>query len=528
MKTVAMSSRFASALMLGAFLATFASVAAADSIRLTVQTRDTKTGVPVSTERELDPERTMIVVIDMWDRHWCKTHSARDANLIPRLNKTLAAARKLGIRVVMAPSDITDFYKDYPQRKAMLAVPDRPLPQKVDFSPPPEPAGADRCECGPEPRCHSSGVWTRQHPDIVIAENDFIGDTNNADELLRLCVDRDVDTLIYCGVASNICVCHRSFGMFNMRRHGLQTLFCRDLVEAITANGVDPATGERDPSFTPAKGSHRTEVYLEQHVSPSLASGQLIDAAGMGDDDPRPHAVFVIADDEYESERTLPAFAKEFLEPAIRCTFLNASLNDRNDVPGLEAVYDADVVVMAMRRRLLPAPQMDLLERYIRQGRPLVALRASAAAFAEGSGEKRTADGQVEWRNFDREVLGCQYDTYDPAARETGSDVWVAAGADDHPLLHGVKDASFHTPAWIYRVAPLAEDAKVILQGKWSDDQPSQPVAWTRPLEAGTLFYTSLGHPRDFEIPAFTQMLANAIQQAVAKPVPQDAAQVSR
>ena len=61
----------------------------------------------------------------MWDRHWCTTYTERVGNLVPRMNRTLAAARKLGIPVVHAPSDVVEFYQDYPQRKAMQAVPHR-------------------------------------------------------------------------------------------------------------------------------------------------------------------------------------------------------------------------------------------------------------------------------------------------------------------------------------------------------------------------------------------------------------------
>ena len=63
---------------------------------------------------KIAPARTAVVVIDMWDRHWCKTYTARVANMVPRMNLTLAAARKLGLPVVWTPSDVVAFYRDYP------------------------------------------------------------------------------------------------------------------------------------------------------------------------------------------------------------------------------------------------------------------------------------------------------------------------------------------------------------------------------------------------------------------------------
>ena len=45
----------------------------------------------------------------------------------------------------------------------------------------------------------------------------------------------------------------------------------------------------------------------------------------------RKHIVFILAEDEYKTEHTLPAFAGEHLQ-AFRCTFLEANPADRNDI----------------------------------------------------------------------------------------------------------------------------------------------------------------------------------------------------
>ena len=97
--------------------------AAADhkGIELAAQRRE-PSGQRVIEKVQLAPVRTAVVVIDMWDRHWCKTYTARVANMVPRMNLTLAAARKLGMQVVWAPSDVLAFYQDAPQRKAMAAT----------------------------------------------------------------------------------------------------------------------------------------------------------------------------------------------------------------------------------------------------------------------------------------------------------------------------------------------------------------------------------------------------------------------
>lgn len=494
-------------------------------VPLRLHSRHLQTGASQWQDLQLDPRRTAVVVIDMWDRHWCKTYTARVAGLVPRMNATVAAARKLGLPIVWAPSDVVEFYRDYPQRQAMTANPSHPEPMRIPFNPPQVPQG-DYCECGPDHPCPKGKVWSRQQAGLQIAAEDLIADCNQGRELLSFCQERGIDTLIYLGVASNMCVCYRSMGMISMRGYGLKTIFVSDLVEAIMANGFDPARQVADANFTPAKGSAIVQRFLEQHVAPSIESRQLLAAADLlpSGRDRRPLIVFVIGDDEYETARTLPAFARDRLEPEFRCVFLEAAPNRQGDLPGADTLADADLVVLSLRRQFFTVPVMDRLERYLRDGKPLVALRVSVAAFAQGSSIQRTGDGRVVWQDFDQEVLGCRYTGYDSAARETGSKIWAVSEAADHPVLRGLGGARFHSPAWIYRVRPLAEDTTVLLEGRWSDAQPSEPVAWTRTRERGRLFYTCLGHPGDFELAPFQSLFENGIRWALGQASPGDPA----
>lgn len=43
-----------------------------------------------------------------------------------------------------------------------------------------------------------------------------------------------------------------------------------------------------------------------------------------------------------------------------------------------------------------------------------------------------------------------------------------------------------------------------------------EPVSWVRKHGESRVFYTSLGHQKDFEDPAFTRLLYNAIRWAVS------------
>jgi hypothetical protein len=227
--------------------------------------------------------------------------------------------------------------------------------------------------------------------------------------------------------------------------------------------------------------------------------------------DPRPHLVLVAAEAEYDSQNTLRRLVQDQLAKDFRCSLLAATGpegTDRDDVPGLDALYDADLLVLSMRRRSLPVIQMDHLERYLRAGKPLVALRTSVVAFQT---KRDPQPGYVVWDRFDQEVLGCDYQGYNPQSRATGCDVWTRPEAARHPILAGV-EPKFHSPCWIYRQQPLTDSVDVLLMGRWSAEDPEQPVAWTNTYRGGRVFYTTLGHPGDFQNEAFRRLLVNAIR----------------
>jgi type 1 glutamine amidotransferase len=48
--------------------------------------------------------------------------------------------------------------------------------------------------------------------------------------------------------------------------------------------------------------------------------------------------------------------------------------------------------------------------------------------------------------------------------------------------------------------------------GRWSAEDPEEPVAWTNTYRGGRMFYTTLGHPGDFQNEAFRRMLVNAVR----------------
>jgi len=221
-------------------------------------------------------ERVAIIVVDMWNKHWCSTFTERLASMVPRMNETLAAARDNGATIVHAPSDVLDFYADDAARLAMLDVPVAPLPAEKPFDPPLYGGPTDLCECAQHRPCRRRRhLWSRQHPDLNIARGDLIGNCDSEQELVNLCAARNIDTLVYMGVASNLCILHRKMGVINMVRRGFSAIVVSDLVKAITANGVN-GSGRADPTFTPDLGTLLVQRHIERHVCPTVASADVI------------------------------------------------------------------------------------------------------------------------------------------------------------------------------------------------------------------------------------------------------------
>ncbi len=224
---------------------------------------------------------------------------------------------------------------------------------------------------------------------------------------------------------------------------------------------------------------------------------------------------FMIGEDEYNMKETLPAFAKSYLDPlGIECTFIQADEQKPNSFPGLEKIDTADLLFVAVRRRPLPKDDMARIHKFLDSGKPLVGIRTACHAFASRGGQAKKNESQaelVEWPNFDVQVLGGHYTGH--FTNREGTDVTVLPEAKNHPIFSGVTNASFHSGGTLYKCGELDDKTVTLLNGTTTDQGKSvtQPVAWTHQYGKSRVFFTSLGHPDDFKLPAFNHLLVNAI-----------------
>jgi type 1 glutamine amidotransferase len=238
--------------------------------------------------------------------------------------------------------------------------------------------------------------------------------------------------------------------------------------------------------------------FLERvgQVGTGLALGSLLpgDAGARAADGTRAKALKVCllsGSKEYRSDESLAAYQR-YLEAHFPVTCSRAFWTSVDKLPGLDALDTADLAIVFTKRLKIRGVQLERVKKYCTSGKPLIGVRTASHAFQN-------------WLALDKEVFGGDYHSHygaGPAVK-----VEIAAGAQNHPVLSGVKP--FSTPTKLYKNFELARDTQILLTGEIPGHK--HPVAWTREHKGGRVFYTSLGGPDDFKLPNFIKLLTNAV-----------------
>lgn len=231
---------------------------------------------------------------------------------------------------------------------------------------------------------------------------------------------------------------------------------------------------------------------------------------------PAAHIVIMAVEepDNYDAVNSMRRFAERELRPlGHRVTLVEGDKPVKHHFAGLvEALRDADLLVLFSRRRFLPEEQMAAVRAHLNAGRPLLGIRTANHAFIPRP--KDIVDpGLTIWPEFTREVLGGENTGYE--TKGLPYTVAAAPGTTASPLLAGVDPARLRGYQSLYRVLPLAPDAVPLLIGTAGEGatSPPQPIAWTRSYgpKRARVFYTSLGAPEDLQIPDARRLLVNAV-----------------
>ncbi|MCE2771305.1 MAG: ThuA domain-containing protein [Saprospiraceae bacterium] len=242
----------------------------------------------------------------------------------------------------------------------------------------------------------------------------------------------------------------------------------------------------------------------------------------------KPLIVFVAGDHEYGGEQTLPLLAAELeksynFQTKVLTSFPNQ--NGEKNIPGLEALKNADLAAFYLRWRQLVPEQLALIEEYLKTGKPIMGFRTTTHAFNFPKNHP-----SEKWNAFGEFALNAPPGWGGKAAHthyghESSTDVSVIEKAKNHPILTGV-DPNFHVRSWLYRVLPdyPTKGSEWLLMGKAVNPERAaieNPVAWVGTNSFGAkIFTTTMGHPEDFSVESFQRLLVNAIHWELGLKIP--------
>lgn len=228
---------------------------------------------PGSREAVWNTAETAIIVCDMWDDHYCKSAAERVADMVPRMNGVLTAARNHGATVIHAPSGVTYLYADMPQRKRMqqarLFKPETPLEAWCHVDPkrePELPVDVSRQPCDDPVIGAYVQKFTRQHPGLTISGWDGVSD--NGQEILNYLKQEGLTNVVLMGVHTNMCVLGRPFGIRQMVKQGFNVVLARDLTDAM----YDP---REKPYVSHTRGTELVIEHIEKYWCPSILGEDL-------------------------------------------------------------------------------------------------------------------------------------------------------------------------------------------------------------------------------------------------------------
>jgi hypothetical protein len=249
------------------------------------------------------------------------------------------------------------------------------------------------------------------------------------------------------------------------------------------------------------------------------------------------HVVLVAGDEEYRSEEALPQLGKILARRhGFKCTVLfsidpstgTIDPDNRHNLPGLEALQTADLMIIATRFRDLPDEQMRFVAEYIDAGKPVLGMRAAVVAFANsGTYERFGYRSKTVQGGFGQQVLGQTWISHHGAHGRESTRGLIVPAEQDHPIVRGCED--IWGPTDVYTVRdPLPGNSRPLILGqvlegmrptdrpvKGRKNEPMMVAAWTRTYrgakgQEGRVFTTTMGAATDLQSEGLRRLLVNA------------------
>jgi type 1 glutamine amidotransferase len=252
------------------------------------------------------------------------------------------------------------------------------------------------------------------------------------------------------------------------------------------------------------------------------------------------HIVFVSGDEEYRSEEAMPMLAKVLaIRHGFKCTVLFAinpedgtiDPDNQTNLPGLDVLRSADMMVLFTRFREPSDEAMQHFQDYLNSGKPILGIRTATHAFAFDK-NKQSPFARFDWRSkdwpggFGQQVLGETWVRHHGAHGKQSTRGIINEATKDHPILKGVTD--IWGPSDVYEVIHLPTDAQVLVHGQVLEgmkptdppvsgpkNNPMMPLVWLREYRGETrktsrVICSTIGAAVDLESKGLRRLFVNA------------------
>ena len=174
------------------------------------------------------------------------------------------------------------------------------------------------------------------------------------------------------------------------------------------------------------------------------------------------------------------------------------SIPTRTDnIPGLEALQSADLMVISTRFRNLPDDQMKQIVDYVESGQPIIGLRTATHAFQL---PENSTYARYSWQSKTGTAASAGRCSARPGSITMDNHGVESTrghrrpGMQDHPILRGIQDGDIYGPTDVYTVTlPLPGDSQPLVLGQvlvgmdpkdkpvaGAKNDPMMPVAWLK------------------------------------------------
>jgi hypothetical protein len=190
------------------------------------------------------------------------------------------------------------------------------------------------------------------------------------------------------------------------------------------------------------------------------------------------HIVFIASEEAYRSEESMPVIGHILSREGIKCTLLFAidpaddTINPKikDNMPGLEKLDTADLLVAFLRWRELPDDQMKRIIDYTKSGKPIVGIRNATHPFRyakrpDSPYTRFDSTSKDPDRGWGRLVLGETWVSLYGKNLVGSTRCNILEAASSHPIFKGIR-TGFWIPDDVYRISSsLSGDSTPALMG---------------------------------------------------------------